>query len=245
MSMLEECLSLRVRRPCDRYSRTPGKKDGQFFPPTRSSTRGEACCRHGTAWLRLPRGQRITNEECGSSCLLRVLAPLSMPIDRRDVQRKVGRFWRSAPFSFSNDKSSQVVILVKRRPNTKATMANDSLDDMLGWLDEAMGEKDAHHSPTIAIGRSSKHSAYARRSHSCDDGEILHGHHARAPRRQKHKHAREHDHDHHNDNEQQEDDRRYQRASSYSAIDSREMNVSTTILSLAGADDTSRVIFLF
>jgi len=121
-------------------------------------------------------------------------------------------------------------------------MANDSLDDMLGWLDEAMGEKDAHHSPTIAIGRSSKHSAYARRSHSCDDGEILHGHHhhhARAPyRRQKHKHAREHDHDHHNDNEQQEDDRRYQRASSYSAIDSREMNVSTTrsILSLAGGE---------
>ena len=114
-------------------------------------------------------------------------------------------------------------------------MANDSLDDMLGWLDEAMGEKDAHHhSPTIAIGRGSKHSAYAR-SHSCDD-EILNGHrhhHARAPpRRQKHaKHAREHDrHDHHDhhDHEQQEEDRRYQRASSYSAIDSREMNVSTS-----------------
>ena len=109
-------------------------------------------------------------------------------------------------------------------------MANDSLDDMLGWLDEAMGEKDVHHSPTIAVGRAGSH--YGR-SHSCDEIHHHQTHHnntkSRAPSRRHHyTHRRSPEVDDYR-NDHAHDDRGYQRASSYSAIDSREMTVSSYI----------------
>ena len=113
-------------------------------------------------------------------------------------------------------------------------MANDSLDDMLGWLDEAMGEKDVHHSPTIAVGRASSHKPpHYGRSHSCDEIHHHPTHHnnknnkTRAPSRRHHyiHHRSSEVDDYRNDHVY--DDRGYQRASSYSAIESREMTVSS------------------
>lgn len=215
-------MSLRVRRPCVRHQILPATKMDNSFH-RRDQAQGVRLAAATELWQRQDTNNNMRFAFSSFACMHRIASIASEQWETRKwpvlaicalLSATTSRHFSQAP------------------DQTNATMANDSLDDMLGWLDEAMGEKDAHHySPTIAIGRGSKHSAYAR-SHSCDD-EILNGHrhhHARAPpRRQKHaKHAREHDrHDHH-DHEQQEEDRRYQRASSYSAIDSREMNVSTS-----------------
>ena len=122
----------------------------------------------------------------------------------------------------------------------KIKMANDSLDDMLGWLDEAMGEKDVHQSPTIAVGRAGSHKPHYGRSHSCDE---IHHHNqtrnnnnnkTRAPSRRHHyTHHRSPEADDYR-NDHVHDDRGYQRASSYSAIDSREMAVSSIHSRLIG-----------
>ena len=112
-------------------------------------------------------------------------------------------------------------------------MANDSLDDMLGWLDEAMGEKDVHHSPTIAVGRAGSHKPpHYGRSHSCDE---IHHHPTHHHNKQTRAPSRRHHYIHHRSpdvdddrNDHVYDDRGYQRASSYSAIDSRQMTVSST-----------------
>ena len=143
-------------------------------------------------------------------------------------------FRRRADQSRSNDNPPMP------RPATGTTkMANDSLDDMLGWLDEAMGEKDAHHSPTIAVGRAGSSKHYYGRSRSSDEihhhAHRHHPHHSRAPSR-RHYHHNPEDHEVHNDR----DDRGYQRASSCSAIDPREMNVS--LIEEATNYDTSRVM---